>query len=126
MKQIRTGVFETNSSSTHSIVFCTKEEFETWKAGKTYFNEDCWSDSEFAGNQFVTMDQLRDIAEKGKYHPLYNAADVDEEIILGYFSGEVYTYDDYFHQTELEPYEAYYTTPKGEEIVAFGKYGYDG
>jgi hypothetical protein len=31
MKQIRSGVFETNSSSSHALVMGTKEEFELFK-----------------------------------------------------------------------------------------------
>ena len=29
-RQIRRGVFETNSSSTHSLTMCSEEEFEAW------------------------------------------------------------------------------------------------
>ena len=32
--QIRQGVFETNSSSTHSITICSKEEWESFKIGE--------------------------------------------------------------------------------------------
>ncbi len=39
MKVIRRGVFETNSSSTHSITLCTKEEYEKWKKGEFLFDE---------------------------------------------------------------------------------------
>ena len=47
MYQIRQGVFETNSSSTHSLCICTKKEYEDFKDGKLSFNhyrdrlEDC-------------------------------------------------------------------------------------
>jgi hypothetical protein len=34
MKTIRRCVFETNSSSTHSITIVSEEEFELWKNGK--------------------------------------------------------------------------------------------
>lgn len=34
MKQVRFGVFETNSSSTHSLVICTEEEYERFRSGK--------------------------------------------------------------------------------------------
>lgn len=34
MIQVRQGVFETNSSSTHSITMCTKNEFNEWADGK--------------------------------------------------------------------------------------------
>ena len=33
MRQIRKGVFETNSSSTHSITICTQKEFNEFKSG---------------------------------------------------------------------------------------------
>lgn len=38
MKQIRIGVFETNSSSTHTLVVCTDEELEKWKTGEMVYN----------------------------------------------------------------------------------------
>jgi hypothetical protein len=34
MKQIRMGVFETNSSSTHSMTVCTESQYEDWQNGK--------------------------------------------------------------------------------------------
>lgn len=34
MKQVRASVFETNSSSSHSVCICTKQEFEDFKNGK--------------------------------------------------------------------------------------------
>lgn len=37
MKQIRIGVFETNSSSTHTLVVCTDEELEKWKKGEMIY-----------------------------------------------------------------------------------------
>lgn len=40
MRQIRLGIFETNSSSTHSIVICTDEEFEKWKNGELVYDGD--------------------------------------------------------------------------------------
>lgn len=38
MKQVRIGVFETNSSSTHSMVICTEEEFNKWMKGEVLMN----------------------------------------------------------------------------------------
>lgn len=39
MRQVRREVFETNSSSTHSITICTAEEFEKFKAGELVWDE---------------------------------------------------------------------------------------
>lgn len=36
-RQIRLGVYETNSSSTHSLTICSEEEFEQWKNGELLF-----------------------------------------------------------------------------------------
>ena len=33
MIQIRKNIFETNSSSVHSITICTEEDFQQWKKG---------------------------------------------------------------------------------------------
>lgn len=33
MRQIRMNVFETNSSSTHTIAICTEEDFKKWQNG---------------------------------------------------------------------------------------------
>ena len=35
--QIRRNVFETNSSSVHSITMCSKDDFEKWKNSDYYF-----------------------------------------------------------------------------------------
>lgn len=40
MRQIRTGVFETNSSSSHSLVIGTTEEYKLFKAGKLVIDVD--------------------------------------------------------------------------------------
>ena len=37
MKTIRYGTFETNSSSTHTLVMMSKAEYVKFKAGETYF-----------------------------------------------------------------------------------------
>lgn len=39
---IRRGVFETNSSSTHSITMVSKEEYDKWKNGELLY--DNWHD----------------------------------------------------------------------------------
>ena len=97
MLQIRQGLFETNSSSTHSITICTDSEFETWKNGELifdYYNE--------------------------KLVPYTD--DIKKSQEAGY---EDYATYDNFGFNDYEYYEKHYTTPNGENIVAFGYYGYD-
>jgi len=40
MKTIRNDVFETNSSSTHSICICTDEELSRWVNKEVVYNDD--------------------------------------------------------------------------------------
>ena len=35
-RQIRRGVFETNSSSTHSITMCMKSDYDRWSNGEGF------------------------------------------------------------------------------------------
>lgn len=88
---IRSNVFETNSSSVHSLCICTEEEFDAWKKGKLYY--DYWND------KFVK-----------------NPINEDNQ-----------TYEDFFEESWscYETYEEHFTTPSGDEMVAFGYYGHD-
>lgn len=56
MIQTRFGVFETNSSSTHSLILCDDETY------KKFLNEEIFID--WKEEEFVTLDDLRDAAKK--------------------------------------------------------------
>lgn len=55
-RQIRYGVFETNSSSVHSLTMCSEEEFEAWKRGEVLLKR--WS------GEFIKPVQLNDRQKK--------------------------------------------------------------
>ena len=99
-KSIRKGVFETNSSSTHSLTIVSKEEFEKFKKGELLFDRD-----------YECLISQEDKKKKEK-----------EE---NYYEEEYENYEDW-KDDNLETYAEKYKTKKGEEIVIFGKYGYDG
>ena len=50
MISIRKNVFETNSSSTHSICICTEEDFNKWKN-----DEKLW---DYYGDKLVDVDEV--------------------------------------------------------------------
>jgi hypothetical protein len=113
MKSIRRGVFETNSSSTHSMTICPKEDYEAWQKGKVLFNEN--------DNTFLTKKEA--IKELGLEQEFDEEDSIEESLMdEGY-----YTYDQYQdRENDLEPFVESYTTKGGETIVIFGAYGYDG
>ena len=95
VKQIRHSVFETNSSSTHSITICSAEEFEKFKSGD------------------LVYDDYKDVFVDS------STVDVDSD------TDRYQTFDNYFDNDYLETYTSRYTSKSGDEIVVFGKYGND-
>ena len=54
-RQIRRGVYETNSSSTHSLTMCSEEEFEQWKNGELLFDK--WGSEPFVKANSLSDDE---------------------------------------------------------------------
>lgn len=96
--QVRKSVFETNSSSTHSLTFASDDEYNGWKDGTYILDRDC--------DKLVPKDSVSD-------------EDIEED------SWRYKSYDDYFNDYDLESYNESYTTKGGETVHVFGKYGYD-
>lgn len=96
--KIRRSVFETNSSSTHSLTMCTRDQFDSWRKGDLVFND---YEERFYPIDSLTQEQ-RNL--------------IDEE--------EFYTYEGYYEMMEYETFEDSFVTPGGEEIIGFGYYGY--
>ena len=106
---VRRSIFETNSSSVHSLTMCNKSDYDAWKDGELIYN--------YYQNKLVPIND-KDYLQWKK--------DFDEED--GYPDYEYLTYNEFFNDYDKMEYETYsnsHTTPKGEEIVAFGYYGHD-
>ena len=135
-RQIRRGVFESNSSSTHSLTMCSEEEFEQWKNGKVLFDEDGETfvkaselsnkDKEYAAQEYEDnkdeyskdWSELSETAKERYYTKYAKENDLRNE--------DAKTYDEWNNDYELETFVGKYTTKSGDRVVAFGKYGYDG
>lgn len=97
MKTIRYGVFETNSSSTHSLIICTDEEYQKWIDGEMILDRDF-----------------------EKIAPMPSDFELEED------SWRYVKYDEFDDKISQEPYHEEYTTPHNDKIHVFGWYGYDG
>lgn len=97
MKTIRYGTFETNSSSTHSLIICTDEEYQKWVNGE------------------MVLDRYADAIV-----PMPSDQELEED------DWEYVKYSDYYDKIDMETYEKEYTTKHGDKIHVFGWYGYDG
>jgi hypothetical protein len=73
MRQIRQGVFETNSSSTHSLTMCLASEYEKWENGEVLLCTDafCYYSDETKPeeNRFYTRNEAIGFIKYSKYCP---------------------------------------------------------
>lgn len=120
-RQIRRGVFETNSSSTHSITMCSGEEYDKWCSGNLLF----WVGKKKFGTKEDIIEELKELTrwDNSLMYPDVNWD--DDSVVADIFdSEEIQTSDEFFDDEYLETFEEKYHTPNGEEVVAFGKFGY--
>jgi hypothetical protein len=121
-RQIRRGVFETNSSSTHSITMCSGEEYDKWCSGNLLF----WVGKKKFGTKEDIIEELKELTrwDNSLMYPDVNWD--DDSVVADIFdSEEIQTSDEFFDDEYLETFEETYHTSNGEEVVAFGKFGYD-
>lgn len=136
-KQIRRGVFETNSSSTHSLTMCSEEEFEQWKKGEVLF--DPWGSEKFVKPSNLSDDDKKYAAQdyenqKNEFSKDWSelSDSAKEKYYLKYaqenniIDEDAKTYEEYLEDCYLETFVNRYTSKSGDRIVAFGRYGYDG
>lgn len=93
---VRQGVFETNSSSVHSLTVCDKADYDRWVAGEMVF--DHYSDK---------LVEISDETENDEYR---------YETTTGYQN----------RTENYETFKGTHTTKSGDQIVIFGYSGYDG
>ena len=110
MRQIRFGTFETNSSSTHSLVIGTPEQIASWEDGELFVNY-C---DDYA-TEFKTKEELdqMEAEAKEKGNRFYR-----EDWKNGEEWDEITEYLD--HDSQI------ITTPGGEQLEIVSAYGYDG
>ena len=114
--QIRQGVFETNSSSTHAVSVCTKQQWEDYKAGKLWMNMNLQllpvEDAQEYNNDCVAAAKAR--CERGGYE--FDVSDIEYELYHPYdYDWECCNYEWYDQEFTLD----------SNKVVAFGYYGYD-
>lgn len=114
MKQVRLGVFETNSSSVHSMTLMDRALFEQWKTNGLYLNYGRNEPPEFL-TRAALIERLGDtfIKEKEWYE--------DERSLFQYFGWS--TWEDYGADYAVD-WESY-TTKSGDDVVVVAYYGRD-
>lgn len=129
MKQVRSNTFETNSSSTHSICMCTKDQYDRWASDWDSLKADSviYSNCE---EKLVTVEEA--VKYANRYHDYVEISDIldtdspKHDDAVDYMRDEgLMTCNDFDDYTE-ETYYKEFVTQGGETVVAFGNYGWDG
>lgn len=130
-RQIRRGVYETNSSSCHSLVMCMESDYDRWEneglylfKGSSYGYPD---DKKPTSGNFYTRDEAIAFEKASKYSHDYVDWNNDDDVEDMLHDNEWYDFD-YFWNNYCEDYETftdYFTTPTGESVCSFGYYGYN-
>lgn len=129
MKTIRRGVFETNSSSTHSITIIDKDIYDEWK-----LKNDCY---DFNTKKIISKEERFKTLLFNTFFDTYYGQDSDyvsETDIENYLQyNQKYeeiplTYDEY--NDTLEDYELEhdinnFKTKSGDELIIICRYGHD-
>ena len=122
-RQVRQGVFETNSSSVHSLTLCSSEDYEKWENGDVLY----WRDKDKFGTREEIIEELKNAKWRFSGDLCYPDVNWENENeVSDIFSEEgIVTCEEFFDDEWYETFEDSYTTPKGEKVVAFGYYGHD-
>lgn len=124
--QVRPDSFETNSSSTHSMVMAMRSDFDKWEKGELfycdYFPWGADKSLEKKDSNFYTREEVDAIMASMKKTCEDDNKDAYEEYRRDHFQ----TYDEWCDTDYLEFAEDSITTPDGETIDVICKYGYDG
>ena len=123
MKVIRLGVFETNSSSTHTMIIMPEEKYKKWESGELLRYR--WDD------KFITREENDRIVKEliKQYAKEHNISvdEVDVDDAYSYYDEDVaYTLEEFDDRMNLENDIETYTTKNGETIVIRCWYGYEG
>lgn len=127
MKVIRRGIWETNSSMTHSCVIMMAEQDKKWTdEGLYYYPAPHWNpfrnlskEEQPVSGQLYTKEEALEFIRKEE--GLREPSDIIDEVRdYGFI-----LYDDWVNDEYLEKDSETFTTPGGETIVVHCKFGGD-
>lgn len=133
-RQIRRSIFETNSSSTHSITMTTEDLYKKWINGEAYFDDGEIKESTPEIKEERTkgikkiltdcfdLDPVPSELNESNYADFLDAFDISEDSLYSeMFYSIPITYEEYNQWLEHQYYENFEKSYNG--IIAFGYYG---
>ena len=124
---IRRGVFETNSSSSHSLSILHHDDFEKWRNGDDGILLDYENDRLISREDAI--ENAKELLSAQPYYQKVVWDPKDEEYNQRKIADilrdcDYYTYNQFeCRNSEGEEFEYEFTTRSGDKIVVFGCYG---
>lgn len=130
MIKVRRNVFETNSSSVHSITMCLEDIYDKWMNDEVYFYDSHYKLPE-GRDQFFTWEDMIEFMRESLHvdeediKALIKAKENDDsEFTSILHDSDFYTAASYeYYNDDCEHYAEVFTTPLGERVCAFGYAG---
>ena len=137
MYSIRRNVFETNSSSTHSLIICSDKTYNDWLDGKVVYNSYAEefveakqpTEIDFHKAEVMYMENKSDYMKDWKdLTPQMQLAYLKENVMEENDTYQYRTYEDYKNEMDSmeESFERTYETEHGDVVHILGYMGYDG
>ena len=133
MIKVRKGTFETNSSSTHSLVMCSESEYDLLEKKEAFLVDDTVVLKENLFKEFLDEREwkknkwLKYCQENNKNPESVDdlaEAIINEDLFDPYEICTLERYWDYYGE-QFETFDESYTTKSGDKVIAFGYYGMD-
>ena len=133
-RQIRFGMFESNSSTTHVLYMVSRNVYEKYEqGGYLYDGSDFgWKNKEIApkkGEIYSREEVIEMIKNNYEYYKPFNEDEMDEDEIKDEWNDIIweaeFVSEESIENQQFETFYDSYRTPSGEEVVAFGYYGYN-
>ena len=113
MRTVRKGVFETNSSSTHSVTIMSAEDYKRWEDEMLYYN--------YYEDILLTKEEFYESIRKE--YPEDSIEEIMKKAVN--YSDFGKTFEEFHESDYLEVDVTNHTTKSGDEIVIICKYGND-
>lgn len=137
MYSIRRNVFETNSSSTHSLIICSDKTYNDWLDGKVVYDNDNYefveakqpTEHDFHKAEVMYMENKSDYMKDWKdLTPQMQLAYLKENVMEEHDPYQYKTYEDYRNEMDSmeESFERTWKTEHGDVVHILGYMGYDG
>ena len=127
MIKIRYEIFETNSSSVHTLCIAQNEEIDKLKKEELLVNL-MYDRSDYLITYEEALHELIDVIHKYGHKDeieTINSGDKEEIYRLMYEYDIAERFDRYLETEYLEPYEEEFTTENGDRVLIFGRFGHD-